>query len=73
MTMKVESKVFLEQGRKKVTMFYIVPEQGREMQAVKMLHYEVLNYVCDKQILHNKFVEADNPFTVLIVEGINED
>jgi len=54
-------------------MFYIVPEQGREMQAIRMLNYEVLNYVCENRILHNKFVETDNPFTVLIVEGINED
>jgi hypothetical protein len=72
MTMKVDNKVFLEQGNKRVTMFSIVPETGRELQAVKMLHNEALNYVCEKRILHNKFIESDNPFTLLIVEGINE-
>lgn len=73
MAMKVESKVFLEQERKRVTMFYIVPEQGREMLAVRMLNNEVLKYTFDNRILYRKFVEAENPFTVLIVEGIIED
>jgi len=71
--MKVEKSVFLEEGNKKITLFQIAPAHGLELTAQKMVHEAAMLYVMKTRVMHNKFVETDNPFTVLILEGMNNN
>ena len=70
--MKVEIKVFLKQKMKKITIFSIVPDLNKELEATRMLQVAVLNYVFNDNISYNKFYEEGNPFNVIIVEGMFE-
>jgi hypothetical protein len=71
-SMEVYRELFLEVNKRKVHRFFIVPEAGKEQQAIKQLNQQVMKYVIDTGISYNHFQEVGNPYVQLIVEGINE-
>jgi hypothetical protein len=69
-TMEVYHEVFLSEGRKKVIVFSIVPEKGKELLAVRKLNYAVMKHYIDTGVLYNLFKEVQNPYVQLLVEGL---
>lgn len=68
--MEVIRKVFLENENKRVTIFSVVPDVGKEAQALKDLKNEV-----DKLMNENPraiyFNAIDTPFSLVVIEGLN--
>ncbi len=70
--MEVYRELFLVAGNKRIHRFFIVPETGKEQQAIRQLNQQVMRYVIENNISYNHFHEVGNPYVQLIIEGINE-
>ncbi len=70
MKIKVEIEVFLQDGRKKATIFSVAPpkyNKGRD-DVLEMLKNEVDGYIATINGFQ-KYEEAGNPYLILILEG----
>ena len=71
MKIKVEKEVFLQDGRKKATIFSVAPsyhDKGAD-DALESLKREVDSYTATINGFQ-KFEEAGNPYLILIIEGL---